>query len=481
MQKTSRRLAALILAALMCLGAAASAQEAGWTADFDFLQSLDAHVCAYLYSDQPALSRPVVHSEQNGDYLRRSIEGTSARGGTLAVDAACAADFSDPVTYVYGSRTGDLAPLDFLDADMLTWMTADSLTLTLLTPEGRYEMIPFAGLATRQNDAESWRVPSLPDRAALEEWLENLAQEGVYGPRAGDAWDKKWVALVTEASSPTSRRYVLYAYLEPLPDAGSDARDAVKAGLDGRETRTYTTDVGPWTDVVIYAQNDPLWSEMRYESEWVSVYRNFGGGGCGPTAAAMILANMVDAVSLPRMALYNANPLGCLFCPCSVNRLYCDGSHAPYRLQTAEEYLRYLPVAVANFATGNNRWNLLAREGSNYGSNLKFLAPLCSLFGLEVRSPDSLEEAVEALRDGNAMALGCTVRGDPFTNSSHFVVLAWADEEYLYILDPLRRDDYRATDKYGVLEVLSPGVVRVSLRRALGYTFSPLYLITSSR
>ena len=69
----------------------------------------------------------------------------------------------------------------------------------------------------------------------------------------------------------------------------------------------------------------------------------------------------------------------------------------------------------------------------------------------------------------------------PFTNSSHFVVLAWADEEYLYILDPLRRDDYRATDKYGVLEVLSPGVVRVSLRRALGYTFSPLYLITSSR
>ena len=240
MQKTSRRLAALILAALMCLGAAASAQEAGWTADFDFLQSLDAHVCAYLYSDQPALSRPVVHSEQNGDYLRRSIEGTSARGGTLAVDAACAADFSDPVTYVYGSRTGDLAPLDFLDADMLTWMTADSLTLTLLTPEGRYEMIPFAGLATRQNDAESWRVPSLPDRAALEEWLENLAQEGVYGPRAGDAWDKKWVALVTEASSPTSRRYVLYAYLEPLPDAGSDARDAVKAGLDGRETWTYT-------------------------------------------------------------------------------------------------------------------------------------------------------------------------------------------------------------------------------------------------
>ena len=47
---------------------------------------------------------------------------------------------------------------------------------------------------------------------------------------------------------------------------------------------------------------------------------------------------------------------GFTFCTCSVNQYYCNHTHAQYRLETPAEFKRYLPVAMASFATGNNIW-----------------------------------------------------------------------------------------------------------------------------
>ena len=47
-----------------------------------------------------------------------------------------------------------------------------------------------------------------------------------------------------------------------------------------------------------YAQNDPLWQDMAYERAETQSRRPFGDGGCGPTAGAMAIANLVPEEEL---------------------------------------------------------------------------------------------------------------------------------------------------------------------------------------
>ena len=51
-----------------------------------------------------------------------------------------------------------------------------------------------------------------------------------------------------------------------------------------------------------YAQNDPLWQDLAYERSETQSRRPFGDGGCGPTAGAMAIANLVTEEELSRIA-----------------------------------------------------------------------------------------------------------------------------------------------------------------------------------
>ncbi|MDD5897098.1 MAG: hypothetical protein PUE14_01195, partial [Clostridia bacterium] len=104
---------------------------------------------------------------------------------------------------------------------------------------------------------------------------------------------------------------------------------------------------------------------------------------------------------------------------------------------------------------------------------------ICSVYGISVKNMRSLEDALPYLRRKDTMAISCvTGSSSPFTRNSHFLVLAHADNEYLYVLDPLRRESYASLDVYGVLELISPGLVRVKLENAHLCHFSTISLLT---
>ena len=155
---------------------------------------------------------------------------------------------------------------------------------------------------------------------------------------------------------------------------------------------------------------------------------------------------------------------------------FCTGLHQRYTLSTPEEYLRYFPLVVGSFATGNNTLGVQGRRDS-WGTNMSYLETLCALYDLSVTTINDQTEAVEFLRQKRGMAVTCTVRSSPFTGSSHFLALAGADEEYLYVLDPLRRETYGELDPYGLLEILTPGLVRVKLNRIAQIPMHPIYLL----
>ena len=55
-----------------------------------------------------------------------------------------------------------------------------------------------------------------------------------------------------------------------------------------------------------------------------------------------------------------------------------------------------------------------------------------------------------------------TARGGAFTNTGHYVTLIAADEESLYVLDPLCRETYK-TNYAGKLHIHQPGYVSLLL------------------
>jgi len=137
---------------------------------------------------------------------------------------------------------------------------------------------------------------------------------------------------------------------------------------------------------------------------------------------------------------------------------------------------------MGDFAAGNNEWEYVARRVDSQGTNVRFVDYVCEAYGLSMEPVSGLDTALEMMkaRTGKGLILTSALRGSPFTNSSHFVILTGVDDEYFYVLDPLRRtaEEYLKTDTRGVLELLSPGFVRIRLEDYARSDLSPVCYIS---
>ncbi|MCI5956702.1 MAG: class B sortase [Clostridiales bacterium] len=437
------------------------------TVDFSYLQALNPECVGWLYQEGTSYSHPVLQSTDNDKYERRSFDGSALKGGSLCLDAAASPALEDAFTLLYGD-TRDDGPFALLKEYMEQETYDAQAPLRFLTPAGDWQVEVFACVDSSTSASDSWRPPEEISGASLKQWYRALRSQSQVQTSASalPGEDERVLAMVGKRNN--NKCTLVYGTLRPIRYTGGQSFDLVKRELDSRETTSGLKDVGSLGQMMVYAQDDPIWDRMRYESGSSQYFRRFGGGGCGPTAVAMALANLVPAEELPKLGLATESELGVLFCTCSVNRNFCNRQHVPYRLSTPQEYLRYLPVAVANFAAGNNRWGVVARRGNAYGTSMRFLEPLCSVFDIEVTPTRSIDEALEAVSSapGRCMVIASATRGSPFTKTSHFLLIAGADEEYFYILDPLPRDSYKSMDRYDIVEVLSPGVARIRLENA---------------
>lgn len=224
-----------------------------------------------------------------------------------------------------------------------------------------------------------------------------------------------------------------------------------------------------------YAQNDPLWSKAIYEPFDSDTWRTMQETGCGPTAAAIALSRQVAPDDLPTLLQFkNIYQDGFYFCPCSVNGYRCDRTHEKRSAETAEDFQTYFPVIIAAYAAGNNLGRTKYRSPSD-GTSLDLFRGLARAYNLHYKSTSDWNEAFAALQDGYSIIT--SVSRGIFTPVSHFLVIAHADEEYVYVLDPYMRQDYAAYDRKGILEVIEPGLVRASMNDWNKLGFSGYYMI----
>ncbi len=465
-----RRILTALLVLLCCLPALSLAE--GVMVDFEYLTQLNDDCVGWLYQPESGLNQPVMQHETDDWYHDRAFDEIKIyKMGSVYLHADASLDDSVVVLHGQARPEGCLSVLP-------NWREAEyfdeASSFQLLTPNGSWQAEAFACLATTTQELNSW-LPA--EDVPFDQWLARVQESSLVHATLPSENDRLLFIAGHHLGDPIT---LVMAKLTP---AESGSVNLTKKPLDDTETLNGMVDAGPAGQMMYYAQNDPLYFRMYYESGIRSgVQRDFGGGGCGPTAMAIIAANLVEKENLPLLGEHALNELGNLFCSCSVNRVYCNHSHVPYRLQTPEEYLRYLPVAMGDFAAGNNQWEYVARRVNAQGTNVRFVDYVCEAYGLTMTPVNGLDTALEMMKEqtGKGLMLVSALRGSPYTNNSHFVVLTGVDEEYFYILDPLRRteEEYLKTDTRDILELLSPGVTRIRIADYGRSDLSPVCLIT---
>ena len=448
--------------------------------DFDYLHSINPDTVGWLYQECTGFSLPVMQGEDNEHYRNHTFDNTRFNGkGSIYLDADSPSEMSGHV-YLYGMGRKDCPFRPFNSYTKQDWY-ANHSALRLLTPAGDYHAEVFAAVDATWRDNTSWRVPE--EQGAFEAWLETILSKNHLIPLTDSipAFGDKILAMAINNKDPN--RTVVLATLRPITYDVQDECNLVKTELDSRETASGMKQVWDLGEFMVYAQNDPIWNRMQYESERNPVYRVFGDGGCGPTAVAIAIANLVDKEELPLIGQHSLNGVGTLMCPCSVNRVYCNHTHAPYLISSAEEFHRYLPVVMGDFAAGNNDAQILSRRVGSTGSNMNFLNYLCDLFGITRIDVADFNEGIDQMRGhtGERIMVCYALFNSPYTNTSHYVVVVGVDEEYFYVLDPLFRDSYAATDERELLEVADKGVTRIRLNQSHYADLTPVYVMERTK
>ena len=241
---------------------------------------------------------------------------------------------------------------------------------------------------------------------------------------------------------------------------------------DAERNNNRMIDVPGRGPMLFYAQNNPFWAGMRYETRGSRTFRQFGEGGCNPTSAAIAIGNLIPLEELGkirRSVSRYANGHG--IASNAMNPLNLQRRVGVWWFEYAEEYRSYLPLIFGQFAAGNNgkgkNWRIAAGQESGGGTSAGFLPELSEIYGLNfTKYPGRMNlDWMNAVKCG-ATAIGlANSQWHPFANSNgHYVVLVGCDEEYVYILDPQDKaaGEYK-NDRRNVLEVMEPGLVRVKL------------------
>lgn len=481
---SQRRWAAFLLSVLIGLLATCTAQasslENRYFVDFDFVKQIAPDTVAWLYSSDEFFNVPVVYSPKSTYYLSYRYDKTKDNLGSLFFTGDAAPDFSQPVLIMHGYISLD----DQLFGSFFRYRKKDGYyeqhsTMYLFTPSGDYQLDVFAGIRTNQGDAYTWKVPD--DEAERMEILPDLLERSFLTPlpdslpQEGD----QWLLMSAEGKKPENARYVLYTRMRPITWREDQMPvELTQMEMDRRETLNGSFTAEGLGEYYIYGQNDPSWYRLIFETSYSSRRRPFGDGGCGPTAVALALANLLEPEELLKINEYSPDPYGYTICSCSLNPYFCHEYHLPYQIDTADEMLRYLPLVIGSFATGYNTLDVQGRYDS-FGSNLDYLEALCTqVYGLSYESTTNREAVFNFLKEGKGMAITCTLGDSPFTSRSHYITMVAADDTYLYVLDPLRRESYGDLDPHEILDILTPGLVRMKLSDAYEISMFPLIMIS---
>ena len=167
----------LLACALLSRFSSASAE---YGADFDYLHTINPDIAGWLYSEDGLIDQAVLQAADNQTYRKLRYDRSTYYYGSVFMDCEASADFSDPVTILYGSPGIDEGPFSFLRDYMEKDYALAHSRLMLLTPNGNQDIQLFAAFTVPYDDEESWRLDQVGAEAAFQQALKTQTERSVF-------------------------------------------------------------------------------------------------------------------------------------------------------------------------------------------------------------------------------------------------------------------------------------------------------------
>ncbi len=435
-----------------------------YSMDYGQLNHINKDFRGWLIGEGTSLNYPVVQGEDNAYYLTHLFNGKENKTGTVFMDCGNSQYITDMCTWLYGHNRKDDTMFAVLPEFMDQKFFDEHGVLYFLTPFGDYQVELFACIRSSVEIEEVWRQKNFENKEEFDAYVEQIRSMSGVQSDTEVLWGDQLLAMCTCTNIVHEDRFVLFGVMRPIVYNTDKAMSVTQLELEKRETYTKTVNVPGYGEAVYYAQNDPTWYNLVYESKKSDKYRKLGQSGCGPTSLAMAIRNITDDEQIQRLLACPISDVGYSFCTCSVNEYYCNRKHIQIEIRTLEMEQKYLPVLLANFATGNNLWKITSRSANNGGTDAVFYEYVAHACSLDYSYTVDFGEMVQAVQNG---AIAVTTTGgaySPFTGGGHYLTLIHVDNEYLYFLDPFYKEDYSKSDRNHVIEVLEPGLIRVKIK-----------------
>lgn len=271
--------------------------------------------------------------------------------------------------------------------------------------------------------------------------------------------------------------------------AGMARADESPRPFDDSTIRRYITMPGvTGRTLYYYAQNDPIWNDTRYElSNRAGARRTFGGGGCNPTALAMVVANLVPEEALPLIDQHTKNDRPIAFCPGTVSGFFCKDHEEDEVLELEEpwEYKALLPLVFGHYSCYNNDQGRIfrseAKKDGGGGTTYKLFDPIADMYGLTLSTTKSEDDVRTAIDNGSMVIALCGSSLQIFSEASgHFVVIGDYDQDAFYVLDTQVMEKY-PKDKRHAIEFVQgePGLLRIANENIYRMCVSYYFIFTN--
>ena len=205
--------------------------------DWDALRAINPDVVGWIYIPGTVVNYPIVHTGDDERYLTYDFNGQQGWGatfGTIFLQAANAADFSDDNNIVYGHNLNNGSMFAcFAGFEDAAEFNAHR-TIYLLTPQGNYKLRTFSLVHCSADDPLA--QTGFADAQAMEDYVQDKIDRSVAAPEgqlpAASEMDHTF-AFVTCDNLPSDGRYVLFSYVEETTVAGQGAAEDGASAQDG--------------------------------------------------------------------------------------------------------------------------------------------------------------------------------------------------------------------------------------------------------
>lgn len=187
------------------------------TVDFASLLARNPDTVGWIYIPGTNVSYPIVRGADNDYYLYRLFDGTQNSAGSIFMDSRNEGSWQDRHTIIYGHNMKN----GTMFADILNYQDESYYDAHpkgyLLTPDGNYEIIFFAGyVADPTVSGENAWQRDFADNEEYLKWLRRADTRSTFLSKMIPGVQERVLTLSTCSYAYDDARYVLQGILKPM-------------------------------------------------------------------------------------------------------------------------------------------------------------------------------------------------------------------------------------------------------------------------